>query len=117
MGALIVDACKAVAYRNHTLALHVPQQSPADGEGTTSPLRGIHLSSFSKTAQSTLQHQKSNTTSSDVLEAKSVSHVSVLVIVNGILYALLLSGVAINFPSGVIVGFLYFPLYLLGLLR
>jgi hypothetical protein len=117
VGAVITDVCILVAYRNHTLQFGnaSTQQVTVESETTTaSPFDGINLTSVPKSSQTRSGMAKTSDVS---LEAQSMSRVSLLVIMNGVLYALLLSGVAINFPSGVIVAMIYFPLFLICLSR
>jgi len=111
VGAVIMQVCVVVAYRNHTLCFTRETSAPSLASlPTLSPLRGISLWSSATTNRQNSQERRPSAAAS--LAARDVTVLSRLVVVNGVLYSLLLSSVAINFPSGLIVGFVYFPLYL-----
>ena len=105
-----MQACVVVAYRNHTVHF---QHTPGDtllveGNKTSSPLQP-HSSS-----RDSVKNASCRPAISSELDTRSLTLTFRLIIANSIVYSFLLSSVAINFPSGLIVGFLYFPLYLMS---
>ena len=113
IGAATTDVCIFISYRNHTLEFRdasAKQHSNGRNEAS-SPLAAINLTSG---GQSAMHTSASPPKSSD---DKSASTIGTLVILNGIAYGLLLSAVAVNFPSGIIVALIYFPLYLMCVAR